>query len=73
MDLITTDQNRNLDTRRVVKISLMGVGDGLCRVDYGDEFGGSYILVAYDDIRDYVLSKRPKVELLDIYPELKGG
>jgi len=43
------------------------------RIYYGDEAGGQYVNISeYDAIKDYVLQRRPKSELLTLYPSLRG-
>lgn len=41
--------------------------DGRCKVSYGDQAGGRYVLVDYDDIRPYILGEKPRAELVEIY------
>jgi len=40
---------------------------GLVRVSYGDDSGGRYVIVAYSDIKDHVLCRRPRTELIALY------
>ena len=49
------------------EIEITLVGDGICRVYWGNEDGGSYVNVPYKDIRDYVTSKKPRSELVELY------
>lgn len=42
--------------------------DGAWRIYYGDEAGGRYVNISdYDEIRDYVLSRLPRAELIERY------
>ena len=49
------------------EIEITLVGDGICRIYWGNEDGGSYVNVPYKDIRDYVTSIRPRSELVELY------
>ena len=49
------------------RIELMLMGNGRVRVAYGDQAGGRYVIADYDDIKDYVLSRRPQAELIGLY------
>jgi len=51
------------------EIEITLVGDGLCRIYWGNDAGGSYVNVPYEEIKDYVVSKRPRSELVDLYFE----
>ncbi len=51
------------------EIEITLVGNGVCRIYWGDNAGGSYVNVPYDDIRDYVTSKKPRSELVALYFE----
>ena len=59
------------DSSQAAEISITLVGDGMTRIYYGTEHCGRYVSVPYEDIKDYVVSKRSRIELLDLYPELK--
>ena len=59
------------DNSQAAEISISLVGDGMTRIYYGTDRSGRYVTVPYKDIKDYVVSKRPRKELLDLYPELK--
>ena len=48
-------------------IGIALLGDNICRVYWGDNAGGRYVNVPYDDIRDYVTSKKPRSELVSLY------
>ena len=63
-------QTESCETDKEIKILL--VDGGLCRVDYGDAAGGRYVIARYDDIKDYVTSKRPRSGLLELFPSLAG-
>jgi hypothetical protein len=52
------------DDEPTVNLTLMG---GRVRVDYGDQAGGRYVIVNYDEIKDYVLSLRDRAELVELY------
>ena len=49
---------------RQIKIAMV---DGKWRIYYGDEAGGRYVNVDYDEIRDYVPCRRPRAELIELY------
>ena len=53
------------DAGRVVKLTLLD--GGLVRIDYGDDVGGKYVLVDYADVKDHVLCRRPRMELVEMY------
>ena len=53
------------DAGRVVKVTLLA--GGKCRIDYGDQVGGRWVVVPYADIKDYVLCRRPRLELVELY------
>ena len=61
------------DSSQAAEISITLVGDGMTRIYYGTDRGGRYVNVPYEEIKDYVVSRRPRIELLDIYPALKGN
>ena len=48
-------------------VELMMMGNGRCRVSYGDDYQGRYVIVNYDDIRDYVIGLKPHADLVDLY------
>jgi len=56
---------------QALEISITLIGDGMTRIDYGTDRAGCYVNVPYEEIKDYVVSRRPRIELLDLYPELK--
>ncbi len=49
------------------EIEITLLGDGICRIYWGNEDGGSYVNVPYEEIKDYVISKRPRAELAGLY------
>ncbi len=49
------------------EIEITLVGNGVCRVYWGNESGGRFVNVSYVDIRDYVTSKKPRSELVSLY------
>ena len=49
------------------QVELMMIGGQQCRVSYGDQAGGRYVIVNYDEIRDWVLGLRPRAELIKLY------
>jgi hypothetical protein len=49
------------------KVTLTMMGNGRIRVDYGDQSGGRWVVVPYSDIKDYVLSLKPRLELVELY------
>ena len=51
------------------EIEITLLGDGICRIYWGINAGGSYVNVPYMDIRDYVTSKKPRSELVALYFE----
>ena len=49
------------------EIEITLVGDGVCRIYWGNEDGGRYVNVPYGGIRDYATSKKPRSELVSLY------
>jgi len=49
------------------RVELMMVDDGRIRVSDGDAAGGRYVILDYDEIKDYVLSLKPRAELVERY------
>lgn len=49
------------------KVTLTMVGDGKCRISFGDAHGGRYVIVDYSEVRDYVLGLKPRAELVTLY------
>ena len=58
------------DDDKVITIAM--VGDRRWRVYYGDQVGGRYVNVDYDDIRDHVTGRRPRAELIKLYKLDRG-
>jgi hypothetical protein len=50
---------------QAVTVTLLA--DGMVRVDYGDQTGGRYAIVDYSTVKDYVLSLKPRLELVELY------
>ncbi len=48
-----------------IEITLLG--DNICRVYWGNNAGGRFVNVPYGDIKDYIVSKKPRSELVDLY------
>ena len=52
------------DAGPFVKVTMLE--DGQCRIDYGDDAGGRWVVVPYADIKEYVLCRRPRLELAEL-------
>jgi hypothetical protein len=48
-------------------VTVTMLADGQCRIDYGDQSGGRWVVVPYVDVKDYVLSLKPRLELIELY------
>jgi len=49
------------------RVTIAMLSGGQWRVYFGDDTGGRYVNVDYDDIRDYVICRRPRAELVALY------
>jgi hypothetical protein len=49
------------------QITMSMVEGDQCRVSYGDQAGGKYVIIPYTDAKPYIVGERPRSELVTLY------